>query len=71
MELIFGFLLTAIGVMVIMAIVIESIETYYDMKERVSDSKRFLDKDKAIEHEKLYQRHEEELDKLREAWSNE
>ena len=35
MELIFGFLLTAIGVMVIMAIVIESIETYYDMKERV------------------------------------
>ena len=37
MELIFGFLLTAIGVMVIMAIVIESIETYYDMKERTSD----------------------------------
>ena len=30
MELIFGFLLTAIGVMVIMAIVIESIETYYE-----------------------------------------
>ena len=37
MELIFGFLLTAIGVMVIMAIVIESIEVYYDMKERMSD----------------------------------
>ena len=37
MEIIFGFLLTAIGVMVIMAIVIESIETYYDMKERTSD----------------------------------
>lgn len=37
MELIFGFLLTAIGVMVIMAIVIESIEVYYDMKERTSD----------------------------------
>ena len=37
MELIFGFLLTAIGVIVIMSIVIESIETYYDMKERTSD----------------------------------
>ncbi len=37
MELIFGFLLTAIGVIVIMSIVIESIETYYDMKERASD----------------------------------
>jgi len=37
MDIIFGFLLTAIGVMVIMAIVIESIETYYDMKERASD----------------------------------
>mgnify|MGYP003135608893 CR=1 FL=1 len=37
MELIFGFLLTVIGVIVIMSIVIESIETYYDMKERASD----------------------------------
>jgi len=37
MELIFGFLLTAIGVIVIMSIVIESIEIYYDMKERASD----------------------------------
>ena len=37
MEIFFGFALVAIGVMVITAIVIESIEVYYDMKERTSD----------------------------------
>jgi len=37
MKIFFGFALVAIGVMVITAIVIESIEVYYDMKERMSD----------------------------------
>ena len=35
-----------------------------------SDGKRFLDKNKAEKHEKLYQRHEEELNKLREVWDD-
>tara|TARA_R100000700_G_scaffold38218_1_gene49266 strand:+ start:1456 stop:1599 length:144 start_codon:yes stop_codon:yes gene_type:complete len=35
-----------------------------------SDGERFINKDKAIEHEKLYQKHEQELNKLREAWNN-
>lgn len=34
MELIFGFLLVAIGMILIMAIIIESVEMYYRRKER-------------------------------------
>jgi Tfp pilus assembly major pilin PilA len=34
MEVIFGFLLVAIGIILIMAIVIESVEMYYRRKER-------------------------------------
>jgi len=34
MEVIFGFLLVAIGVILIMAIIIESVEMYYRRKER-------------------------------------
>lgn len=34
MEVIFGFLLVAIGMILIMAIIIESVEMYYRRKER-------------------------------------
>jgi Tfp pilus assembly major pilin PilA len=34
MEIFFGFLLVAIGIILIMAIVIESVEMYYRRKER-------------------------------------
>lgn len=34
MEIFFGFLLVALGIILIMAIVIESVEMYYKRKER-------------------------------------
>jgi len=34
MEIFFGFLLVAIGMILIMAIIIESVEMYYKRKER-------------------------------------
>ena len=34
MEVVFGFLLVAIGMILIMAIIIESVEMYYRRKER-------------------------------------
>ena len=34
MEIFFGFLMVAIGISLIMAIVIESVEMYYNRKER-------------------------------------
>ena len=35
-----------------------------------SDGKKFLNKKKAEEHEKIYQRHEEELQKLKDLWED-